>query len=800
MSHDHDKHKPIDAKRDASDNQKPTTSQKTANEAVSSDTQAKRHSENFESLSHDTRALGQFVKAEQPLILHDSTTGETLYDASKRRSKVVAQVAGEEKHAAGRAGTAGEQKHAPGRDGTAGEEKHATGRAGTAGEEKHDAPHKSAGDMIVEMELQQLAAKHSTPTRSEPAAGQTRDTQHKSAGDKIVEMERKLLAEKHSDKVPERALESGTVRGDKTGLIKQDMSLWMPDYKSMASPMILPKLVEVRLTPEDNNRLEALYQKNLAVSDKHAASRGGKELSDFEKQNLRNLAVCDLALEKYQEALTKSTLNETRHMPDQVRGLMLAGAALEDGAAIGASKAVLHKVIQGGAIGDLASGTAMGVAFGKVVGTLAANVNPWTRLGARALQAGGLAMAIKEIGQVGADGYNGLMKSLPALQDCCTHPSEKTFAHAKAVTEDNLGEPLADGTLVGLGFAAAHGVEKLATRGGGRRGAGEQHETAAESADGLKPKGDVPEGRAEKYKQRDVQELPKLAHSGYECVRAHDDCVRILKCGPHELKMMKWEGWFNAVTSGDGKAPSPIKVHILTESAEDLARVQSALIPELMRDAELLKYVAKWKGMDPAFATEGQGRPGVVAPDGVGQGAKAFTIYTKTAEEAIKVQKRVDAILHAKGLSLKEELRTGNTEIAGGLSRRAAVSRDTFEEGRYFDPMYNVSFKGPVLDAVVEQRLVANFDLPPGSKLTQPMLSAIEQKTGLKPGTMVYGAGDRLMLKAGGGQSRSDGAGYYAVESEMSTTFGQLVERPALYALYRAVGVDPCEPAIIWRK
>lgn len=796
MSHDHDKHKPIDAKRDASDSQKPTTSQKTANEAVSSDQQAKRHSENFESLSHDTRALGQFVKAEQPLILHDSTTGETLYDASKRRSRVVAQVAGEEKPAAGRAGTPGEQKHDAGRTGTAGEQKHDAGRAGTAGEEKHDAPHKSAGDRIVEMERQQLAAKHSTPTRSEPAGGQTRDTQHKSAGDKIVEMERQLLAAKHSDKLPE----SGTVRGDKTGLIKQEMSLWMPDYKSMASPMILPKLVEVRLTPEDNNRLEALYQKNLAVSDKHAASRGGKELSDFEKQNLRNLAVCDLALEKYQEALTKSTLNETRHMPEPVRGLMLAGAALEDGAAIGASKAVLHKVIQGGAIGDLASGTAMGVAFGKVVGTLAANVNPWTRLGARALQAGGLAMAIKEIGQVGADGYNGLMKSLPALQDCCTHPSEKTFAHAKAVTEDNLGEPLADGTLVGLGFAAAHGVEKVATRGGGRRGAGEQHETGGESADGLKPKGDAPEGRAEKYKQRDVQELPKLAHSGYECVRANDDCVRILKCGPHELKMMKWEGWFNAVTPGDGKAPSPIKVHVLTESAEDLARVQSALIPELMRDAELLKYVAKWKGMDPAFATEGQGRPGVVAPDGVGQGAKAFTIYTKTAEEAIKVQKRVDAILHAKGLSLKEELRTGNTEIAGGLSRRAAVSRDTFEEGRYFDPMYNVSFKGPVLDAVVEQRLVANFDLPPGSKLTQPMLSAIEQKTGLKPGTMVYGAGDRLMLKAGGGQSRSDGAGYYAVESEMSTTFGQLVERPALYALYRAVGVDPCEPAIIWRK
>ncbi len=797
MSQDREKHKPIDAKRDASDNHKQTTSQKTANEAISSDTQAKRHSENFESLSHDTKALGLHVKAEQPLILHDSTTGETFYDASKRRSKLVAQVEGKP-GTPGRAEPATEQK----RDELqkpAGLQRDDELKMPT-GEARHSAPHKSAGDKIIEMERERLAAKHGTPIKSETADGQTRETKHKSAGDKIVEMERNLLAAKHSDHLSDRSVEHDTVGGDKVGLIKQDTSLWMPDYKSMASPMVLPKMVEVRLTPADNHRIEELYRKNLSATDKHGVNRGEKGLTDFEKQNLRNLAVCDLALEKYQEALTKSTLNETRHMPDPVRGLMLAGAALGDGAAIGASKAVLHKVIQGGAIGDLASGTAMGVAFGKVVGTLAANVNPWTRLGARALQAGGLALAVKEIGQVGADGYNGLMKSLPALQDCCSHPSEKTFAHAKAITEDNLGEPLADATLVGLGFAAAHGVEKAVTSGGGKGGAGKQHETAAEGAEGLKTKSDAPEGRVEKYKQRDVQELPKLAHSGYECVRANDDCVRILKCGQHELKMMKWEGWFNAVTPGDGKAPSPIKVHVLTESAEDLARVQSALIPELMRDAELLKYVAKWRGMDPAFATEGQGRPGVVAPDGVGQGAKAFTIYTKTAEEAIKVQKRVDGILHAKGLGLKEEIKTGNTEVAGGLSMRAAVSRDTFEEGRYFDPMYNVSFKGPVLDAVVEQRLVASFKLSPGSKLTQPMLSAIEQKTGLKPGTMVYGAGDRLMLRSGGGQSRSDGAGYYAVESEMSTTFGQLVERPALYALYRAVGVDPCDPAIIWRK
>jgi hypothetical protein len=77
MSNDKEKSQPTERQRDAGDNTKPATSQKTATESISNEKQAKRHDENFESLSQNTKALGKHTIAEQPLVLHDSTTGET---------------------------------------------------------------------------------------------------------------------------------------------------------------------------------------------------------------------------------------------------------------------------------------------------------------------------------------------------------------------------------------------------------------------------------------------------------------------------------------------------------------------------------------------------------------------------------------------------------------------------------------------------------------------------------------------------------------------------------------------------
>lgn len=748
MPTDHEKRQPIEPRRDVSDGQKPTTSQKTANEAVSSDRQAKRHSENFESLSHDTKALGQHLKAEQPLVLHDSATGETLYDASKRRAKVSEQV-----------------------------------------------QHKPAGEKIVEMERALQNRREGTDHHSSdlkiPSAAERPD----GASRQVVREHNRSEARDAGGRIGGRGTEAthegdkrrDTARGDAPGAIKQDTSLWIPDYKSLSSPTILPKLVEVRLKTSDNARIEELYRKSLGKRDESL-------VSDFEKQNLRNLAFCDVTLERYQEALTKNTLRETQHMPDQVRGLMLAGAALEDGAAIGASKAVLHKVILDGAIGDLTSGTAMGFAFGKVIGTLAANVNPWTRLGARALQAGGLALAVKEIGQVGVDGYNGLMKSLPALQECCAHPSEKNFARAKANVEDNLGDPLADGTLISLGFAAAHGIEKVATRGGVNRSGGHHEVSEKQSID--QAHGKLNE-QFDKQRHKDVQlEIARQVHSDFACENKVEDFRRVLKCRGEELELIWQGGWFGTASSGSGSTDSPIKVHVLTDSLSDLVKVQRVLIPELMHDSVLKSRVGKWKGMDPKLSLTGETNSLVQAPTGTGQGAKAFTVYAANAEAAILIQRRIDAIMHEKGLSLKHEFNTGNTEVCPGLSKRVSICRDTFKYGRATN-----GHPGCVIDEPVASVIEARGGVEAGERLSSDQLRVLEAAVGIQPNLLDYSRSGQLMLKTTGTDWRPyHGDGFYATESGAGVKFGERTERPALYALYREFGFDPCDPNLVWKR
>lgn len=723
MSNEQEKRQAIDHKRDASDSQKSVTSQKTADEAVSAETQAKRHSENFESLSHDTKALGQYAKAEQPLVLHDSTTGELIYDASKRRAT---------------------------------------------------AERKSAGDRIVEMERGLLAHKQVTTSPERPL----------SAGEQIIRMQRAQLSEKLV--TDDRTSLQDTARGDRYEPVKQEINLWIPDYKSAASPSLLPKLVEVRITPEDNQRIDELFRKSL---ENEGAKRDESKISDFEKQNLKTLAFCDVALEKYQDALSRNTLRETRHMPEQVRGLMLAGAALEDGAAIGATRAVLHKVIEDGAFGELASGTAIGIAFGKVVGTLAMNVHPVTRYGARALQAGGLALAVKEIGQLGVDGYNGFMQALPSLQDCCSHPNEKNFARAKASVEGHLGNPLADSALLGLGFAAARGVEKVATRSGGK---GVTRGRSGDNAEEARVHSH--EESFERPKHKDVQELPKVAHTEYSCETKFEDRYRILKSGDEKTMLRKSGEWFSSVKNHESDTHSPIKVHVLVDSPLDLARVQKVLIPKLINDPELRAHVGQWKGQDPEYSLSGRGHPETQAPTGVGQGAKGFTIYSRNATDAWMVQKRIDHILHEAGLSLKSEIKTGNSESCPGLSKRTSICRDTFAQGQSAEGAL-----GPCFDEAVAFRINQHYDLRAGERLSTSNLRDLEQRTGLKENLLTYSSTGHLMIKGQGGISGYHG-GYYATESGISTAAGHLVERPAMYAVYRAFGVDPCDLNVVWKK
>lgn len=784
MSNDHEKPQPKDHQRDAGDSTKPATSQKTANESISNEKRAKLHDENFESLSQKTKALGKHTIAEHPLVLHDSTTGETLYDASKRRAKVFDKVASE---------------------------------TPDSGPKKNDADHThlKAGERLLQMEQ----ALH-----EDKSSGDVNATDHSSVSHKIPSSDmRSIHASKqvaqrdgtaHGTKAPGGELNQensrektsihevhDTAHGAPAGPIKQEFSAWIPDYKTVGMPGMIPKFLEVHMSPGDNTEIEKHYRKSLNGKDETT-------LSEFDRTKLKNLAICDVAIDKYQEALTKSELKETHNMPDQVRGLMLAGAALQDGSALGATKAVFHKVIEGGAIGDLASGTAMGLAFGKVVATLAANVNPWTRLAAGALRTGGVAMAIADVGKIGTDSWNGLMKSVPALEELSKHPSEKSFAAAKESIEENLGDPLADVALVGLGFAAAHGIEK-ALPGGGGKGGPRAHESESKSstnpgdhaAKNQRPeptsRSEHPtnEARVEEQKHKDKpHESPKISHGEYSCENKTEEFVRILKSGEHEEQMIVMSGWCTSMPKkGNTSSYSPIKVHVLTDSPMDLANVQNALIPELLRDPVLLKHVGQWKGMDPQWGLVGKGNPKVAFPTGEGQGAKGFTIYAQTADDAMIIQNRVDTILYEKGLHLKEEIPTGNCEECPGRSKRVSVCRDTFEEG--VDP---TGHPGPVVDAVVSKEINSRYKLQPTDRLSDAHLRDLEKRSGIASGALTYSTTGKLMIKGACGKAGYHN-GYYAVESGVDTTFGKLVERPALYSLYRACGIDPCDINVVWK-
>jgi hypothetical protein len=651
--------------------------------------------------------------------------------------------------------------------------------------------HSSVSHNIPTLESRPTQTSKQVIRRSEAADGA------KASGDQPQRGDRRN--EKGSEKTTIRQV-SDTTGGDRSAPIKQEFSAWIPDYKTVGTAGSIPKFVEVHMSPSDNIEIDKHYRKSLDGKDE-------SKLSEFDLTKLKNLAICDVAIDKYQEALTKSELKDTHNMPDQVRGLMLAGAALQDGAALGATKAVFHKVIEGGAIGDLASGTAMGLAFGKVVATLAANVNPWTRLAAGALRTGGIGLALAEAGKIGTDGWNGLMKSVPALEEVSKHPSEKTFAAAKESIEENLGDPLADAALVGLGFAAAHGIEK-AIPGGGKvstRASEGESRTGTDPGDhAAKNQRPEPtsnrehhanESRLEEQKHKDTpHESPRMAHKDYSCENKTEDNFRVLECGEHKTFLRFLGGWFSSISKGEKATHSPIKVHVLTDSPSDLAQVQNALIPELLRNALLKEHVGQWKGQDPKIALTGEWHSQVVAPTGIGQGAKAFTIYAKDAKDAILIQRTVDKILYEKALNLKEEFPTGNCEECPGRSKRVSICRDTFEQGQYQNHYY-----GPVIDEAVAKNINERYGLEPGDRLSPAHLRDLEKRTGTASGLLTYSTDGKLMLKGAGGEINYHD-GYYAVESGVDTSFGKLVERPALYAIYRACGFDPCDPNIIWKN
>jgi len=566
-----------------------------------------------------------------------------------------------------------------------------------------------------------------------------------------------------SDKI--HATRDATTDGDKQDYsLKQSFTAYLPDYKTIGLGPAAPRIMSIEFGPSDNAAIETHFKKNLKT-------RNPETLSDFDKQKLHNLAICDVLIDKYQQAMSKQELHDTQSLPKQVKGLFLAGQALEDGAALGATRAVLHKCIDEGALGDLASGTAIGMAFGQIVAKLASNAHPITRTAALVLQGGGLALAIKQFGDIGHEGVNGFLNSVPALQKLIENPTEQNFLHAKDDVEKELGPPLADAALTGLGMAAAHGIGKAASK------------TKPSSQPESEPKSDKVQ-HTEQTDRIKIHEYPDFSVEGDS-----NDIIRTLKFGDIQKKFAVFKGWCHGDFTKE--STSPIKVHILTKSAQDLGRVQAAIIPEIYKDQVLKNHITGWKTIDPLYGTKNEGHPNAVAPTGLDQGAKGFTIYTENAESAVIVQKRLDEICHHKGLGLEAQLKTGNCETVGGLSKRVGLSRDTFE--KVLDASRH---PGSSIDGAVTNRIEKAFGIGPGKRLSPEQIHILEKQSGIEHGLLTYSDAGKLMLKSNKGMDYYN-HGWYSPESGAVKTFGHLTERPALYALYHKYGFDPCDAAVL---
>lgn len=248
-------------------------------------------------------------------------------------------------------------------------------------------------------------------------------------------------------------------------------ALPLPNYKGALFPS-----VDVELTPADSELIESRYQQLLS---------GKGETAPDQRRKLGHLAAAAIYLDKYATALSKQEMSIAKVLPEQLRGAFLCSQALQDGATLGSAKAVLHAVIDGGALGDIASGTTMGLAFGKIVATLASNLNPWVRGAALLLQAGGASLALQQIGTIGKECISGWKNSAPALEYLFSHPSETSLVSARQKVANELGPVLADSALVAVGFAAAHGIEKSA---GKIRFDGAKKTSANNEIEGIKPR------------------------------------------------------------------------------------------------------------------------------------------------------------------------------------------------------------------------------------------------------------------------------------------------------------------------
>ena len=240
-------------------------------------------------------------------------------------------------------------------------------------------------------------------------------------------------------------------------------------------------------------------------------------------------------------------------------------------------------------------------------------------------------------------------------------------------------------------------------------------------------------------------------------------------------------------------AASPVKVHVFGVNADDLGRLQEVLIPAL-NDSEsgLADLVTGWKTMDPRYAIGNPSAKGT-APGASDQNAKMFTIFAGSAEDALRIQSKVDEILAAHpDLRLEETIDTGNVDRVSGLSGRVGVCRELYRPSPDSTPGKPLILIDKELSDKIHGKLGTS------GKLSYTQLRALELSTELQPNTLTYDSRGNLVLKVGP-KSSYQGDAIYVPElgaGKGMDVDGRLrTDRPALYALAKRFGLDQADIA-----
>ena len=250
-------------------------------------------------------------------------------------------------------------------------------------------------------------------------------------------------------KIREAALE----KYSKSPVFTNDFRFTLPDIKTVV-PGSIPGFVSIKLGPEDNQEVLKQFKHELEKRDQ-------TKLSDFDREKLHDIAIVDVCIRKYQDALTEQDMSTARSLPQIQRGGYLSKAAVLDGACLGATKAVLHKVSAENEVENQMNGLAVGVLLGKTVGMLVTQSNLVFKGIGISLQAGGVALAAEQISAIGVKYGQAFNKALPALYALNENPSTKNFEDAKHLIQEEMGPPIAETALFAAGLAAGHAADRI---------------------------------------------------------------------------------------------------------------------------------------------------------------------------------------------------------------------------------------------------------------------------------------------------------------------------------------------------